>query len=278
MIGSHRLTLFLASTALTISLGYGVTDDQDLIVTPKQGQILEKFTDRMRPVLTQEYMTKPIFLLRWLRAANFNVETAERMLMNNLKWRRDNNIDNINNEDWSFFEEEFAYSVDTFDKTGRPIITIDSGKWDVRQAVLSGQRPRLVRWMVKMMEDATKLVRMQQARGVNVTRWGMIYNLGYFNLVQSGCLQCLTVYTEFVQNYEKYYPNHASTITLVNTPGIFDVILRAIRPAMSPASRDTLQVYGTNKPQWQQALLKDIPKNQLPVEYGGTRRRKHFDE
>lgn len=41
-----------------------------------------------------------------------------------------------------------------------------------------------------MMEDATKRVRDYQQQGKNVTRWGMIYNLGYFNLVQSGCFQC----------------------------------------------------------------------------------------
>lgn len=33
-----------------------------------------------------------------------------------------------------------------------PVLTIDSGKWDVRQAVVSGQRDKLVRWMVKSLK------------------------------------------------------------------------------------------------------------------------------
>jgi hypothetical protein len=111
--------------------------------------------------------------------------------MQDLLWRRENNIKNIDNEDWSYFEEDYAYSVESIDKTGRPILYFeDSAKWDVRQAVVSGQKAKLTRWMVKMMEDATKRVRELQNEGHNVTRWGMIFNLAYFNLVQSGCLQC----------------------------------------------------------------------------------------
>lgn len=40
--------------------------------------------------------------------------------MQNLKWREDINIKNLENEDWSHFEEEFAYSLDISDKHDRP--------------------------------------------------------------------------------------------------------------------------------------------------------------
>jgi len=70
------------------------------------------------------------------------------------------------------------------------VLTVDSQTWDVRSAVLSGRRDQLIRWMIKMMEDATKKVRQFEDEGKNVTRWAMIYDLGYFNLAQSGCLNC----------------------------------------------------------------------------------------
>jgi len=49
--------------------------------------------------------------------------------------------------------------------------------------------------MTKMVEDATKKVRQLEEEGKNVTRWGIIYNLAYFNLVQSGCFQCKSTTT-----------------------------------------------------------------------------------
>src|SRR5882757_4975322 len=37
-----------------------------------------------------------------------------------LAWRQTNNMDTIDEEDWSYFERGYAYSVDTNDKRGQP--------------------------------------------------------------------------------------------------------------------------------------------------------------
>jgi len=37
-----------------------------------------------------------------------------------LKWRKENRIEDIDNEDWSYFEEEFAYSLQTVDFENKP--------------------------------------------------------------------------------------------------------------------------------------------------------------
>jgi hypothetical protein len=41
--------------------------------------------------------------------------------MQDLKWRKENKIDNILEEDWSDFEEQYKYSLfDAKDKEGKP--------------------------------------------------------------------------------------------------------------------------------------------------------------
>lgn len=40
--------------------------------------------------------------------------------MQNLRFREENNLDGILNEDWSDVESDFPYSTDTYDKEGRP--------------------------------------------------------------------------------------------------------------------------------------------------------------
>jgi len=245
--------------------------DRDITLTKSQKTILDQFTGKVRHRIKEAYMLEPLYLLRFLRARQFNAEIAEEMFVKHLNWRRDKRIDELDRLDWSYFEEEFGYSVDIKDKSGRPFITIDSTRWDVRQAVVSGQRDKLVLWMVKMMEDAARKVREYQKAGNKVTRWGIIFDLSYFNLVQSGCLQCITVYAEFVENCEHYYPNTVDKIFLVNTPMLFETVLSVVRPIMSQETRNNLRVYGTDKRKWQQALRKDFDAQELPKQFGGTR-------
>jgi hypothetical protein len=79
------------------------------------------------------------------------------------------------------------------------------------------------------------------------------------------------VYTEFITNYELHYPNTVNKIFLINTPGIFEVVLRVIRPLMAPSTRESLAVYGINKMQFEAAISKEISKNELPDWLGGKR-------
>lgn len=51
------------------------------------------------------------------------------------------------------------------------------------------------------------------------------------------------------------------------------MVLRVIRPLMSPITREALKVYGQDKAVWSKVLLGIADKNQLTVDYGGTYKR-----
>lgn len=40
--------------------------------------------------------------------------------MKNIKWRTLNKMDTILQEDWSDMQEEYPYTLDTYDKEGKP--------------------------------------------------------------------------------------------------------------------------------------------------------------
>jgi len=48
------------------------------------------------------------------------VDLAEQMLLDNLKWREENSLDTIHEEDWSEFEKVYRYAIEGCDKVGRP--------------------------------------------------------------------------------------------------------------------------------------------------------------
>lgn len=93
---------------------------------------LTKDKDKDDNMLSSLSLFIDIYLVRWLRAVNWNIMEAGVLLLENLRWRKDNKMDTILEEDWSKFEEKFPYFVEGCDKEGRPgkslslIIVLDS--------------------------------------------------------------------------------------------------------------------------------------------------------
>ncbi|CAL8079960.1 unnamed protein product [Orchesella dallaii] len=257
----------------TISV-VGISAAQDLTLTPKELQALTKFREMVKPRLENEhdYMKSDIYLIRWLRAKNLNLRQAENMLMENLKWRKQYNIDGIHDEDWSDMFQDYPYTNDTFDLAGRPIGAFSLSDWDFRKAIASGKQVRLFRFMIKLLDEATNAVLRLQQEGKNVTQWKVLMNMEGFNLVQHGCGSCLPGFSYFVQAYENYYPGFADAIVTINTPSAFQVVLNLVRPVFTPQTRESLKVFGTNRAQWMAYLDKEISKDQRYPEYGGTRK------
>ncbi|ODN03975.1 SEC14-like protein 2 [Orchesella cincta] len=247
--------------------------EKDLTLTLLQKQTLDKFKQRVANRLPRDYMKQDIYLIRWLRARNFNVDQAEQMLNENLKWRKNSKIDTILKEDWSEFHEKYPYNLDTISKDGKPILTGNFGDWDIRAIALAGRMPQLIRYLDSGMEDATTMVRKFQSQGKNVTQFDFLVNMDNYNIVQHGCLQCITFYLALVSSYENHFPGDANKIVLFNTPPVFEIVLRVIRPIMSPITRNALQVYGQDKGVWSKVLLNIADKSQLTPEYGGTYKR-----
>ncbi|OXA52221.1 Patellin-2 [Folsomia candida] len=152
----------------------GVSLNQDLTLTKSQKEALDKFKANVLPKLTKDYQKSDIYLIRWLRAKNFNVRAAEEMLMSDLKWRRAEKMDNIHTEDWSDMEEEFPWFMDGYDNEGKPILTANYDEWDLRKGVVAGKLQRIMRWMTYAQESGVRRVRELQAEGKNVTQWHVI--------------------------------------------------------------------------------------------------------
>jgi len=248
-----------------------VSLSQDLTLTKSQKAALDKFKANVLPKLTQDYQKSDLYLIRWLRAKNFNIKDAEEMLKADLKWRKAERMDDIHKEDWSDMQEEFPWYMDGYDNEGKPIVTTNFDEWDIRKGVVAGKIKRLMRWMTFGQESAVRKVRELQGMGKNVTQWDFIINMNNFNIPVHGCAQCLPIYTNYVLNYEKHYPGSVDKMMLLNTPQVFEVVLNLIRPVMSQQTRDALKVYTNNKDEWEHIVFADIKRDQLVKQYGGTK-------
>ncbi|CAL8089273.1 unnamed protein product [Orchesella dallaii] len=183
----------------------GISVEKDLSLTLSQKNALDKFRAQVEPLLDQSYMKNDIYLIRWLRARNFDLRSAENMLRENLKWRREQKIDGIRKEDWNDMRRDYHATIDTYDKEGRPIGVIDIYDWDIRRAVLQGKGQRLLRYMDYLLESITTQVFERQDRGMNVTQWKVLGNADGFNLIEHGCPLCIPLWIQFIQGLENHY-------------------------------------------------------------------------
>ncbi|ODM90086.1 SEC14-like protein 2 [Orchesella cincta] len=158
-----------------------VSVEKYLTLTLRQKNALDKFRQTVEPILKESYMKQDTYLIQWLRARNFDIHSAEQMLRANLKWRKENGIDYIENEDWSDMISDFHATMDTYDKTGRPVGVIDIYDWDIRRAVIQGKAPRLLRYIVWLVENVTTQVYQRQEKlGMNVTQVVVLGNANGF--------------------------------------------------------------------------------------------------
>ncbi|CAL8069485.1 unnamed protein product [Orchesella dallaii] len=181
-------------------------------------------------------------------------------------------MDTINEEDWSDMKDDYHYDADTFDREGRPIGTLNIGPWNFRRAAITGKMPRLLRYMDKMLEEATQAVIKLQGMGKNVTQWKVILNMDGFNLIQHACPRCLPGYASFVSSYEEHYPQFADALILINNPPAFQVVLELVRPIFTAPTRKALKIFGQDKKQWEAYLEKEISQEERRPEFGGIKR------
>jgi len=251
---------------------YGLTVEEELTLTRDEKRELDKFKMYVENELnvTQSYMKTDIYLIKWLRVAKLDTfrGSAQDLFKEHLKWRVENKIDDILSEDFSKLRESlYPIFLEGEDKTGRPVLAADASQWDVRGAVLAGLKEKAVRLIYYSIELQLKKIRDKQALGQNVTQMIAILDLSGYSIVQHGCLNCISIYVDFIRSFIFRYPYMTDSLIFVNTPPIFEIILDTLN--LRKARIVTVKVFGKDKREWRKYLTSRIDDNQLPKFLGG---------
>jgi len=279
------LNLFRIDSAQTIKLvficisiqsclcGFNSTIEGSRNGNVKELDSLKKLRKEVKDILYQPYMKEDKYLLPWLRAKNYDVESAAAMIRNAIEWRKRNNIDSILSEDWSSVERALPYRNDGVARDGSPILEIQSGKWSVRKFVLSGKRDVYNKYLTRISEHMATKVREQAAKtgNNNITQHISLYDLSGYNIREHGCVACIPAQLQTPRDFEAYFPQAFKALYFLNTPKVFEALLILLRPVMSPYTNKVLHVYGSNKHEWSQHIFKIVAPDQIMPGYGGTK-------
>jgi len=247
---------------LVATLVESTSVEEDLSLTKKQSQTLGVFRKMMLPLLDKTYKKEDVYLIRWLKHRNFNLDRAKGYLTNDIEWRKTEKMDEILNEDWSEIEKDIPFKHLGNDVDGKPILYFHFGEMDVRKLVLQGKTNLVLRRFNQMMEWGESLVRMEQDKGKNVTRYHIIPNLKGFNARQHLCPACVTIYVQIVINFESHFPLTLDTYSALNGPQIFQTVINAVLPFMSEENRNVIKFYA-GKQEWEPALRKFLPSEAM---------------
>ncbi|XP_035715534.1 uncharacterized protein LOC110859642 isoform X2 [Folsomia candida] len=181
--------------------------NEDLVISWEQKIKLDEFRTIVEAQLPHEYMKTDIYLIRWLKACNYDIPAAARMLRENLRWREENEMDTILDEDWTEFNSQYRFNLDGCDDNGAPVAVLFVGEWDMRRAALAGQSDKMRRFIDKCFEEVTTVLRNMQAHGSNATRPNLILDVASLSVQVQACPRCIPFYIYLVQTLGAHFPN-----------------------------------------------------------------------
>ncbi|XP_062308114.1 SEC14-like protein 2 [Osmerus eperlanus] len=149
-------------------------------LSPKQAEALEQFRERIQDILPQLPAQHDHFLLRWLRARNFNIQKAEAMLRKHVDFRKQVAADTITTE-WhppEVIEKYLSGGMCGYDREGSPIWYDVIGPMDPKGLFLSASKQDFIKSKIRDCEKLQKECDLQSERlGRNVESITMIYDV-----------------------------------------------------------------------------------------------------
>ncbi|XP_046680270.1 SEC14-like protein 2 isoform X1 [Homalodisca vitripennis] len=211
------------------------------------------------------------FLLRWLRARNFDCAAAEKMLRESLKWRAEWDVDNL--EEWeapAVFEQYYPSGICGFDREGSPVIVLPFSGMDIWGMLHTVTKADLIKQTIRTVERHLALARSQASiHGHQASQLVAIIDMTDFNLRQYAWRPASELVIAMIQMYEANYPEILKACYIINVPKVFALAFSIVKNFLNDYTISKIQIFKAEPGKWGPALLRQIPAENLPQQYGG---------
>ncbi|XP_018492146.1 patellin-4 [Raphanus sativus] len=210
-----------------------------------------------------------VILLKFLRARDFKVNEAFEMLKKTLKWRKEQKIDSVLGEDFGEDLASAAY-MNGLDRESRPVcynVYSVFGNEELYQKTFGSEQSRenLLRWRFQLMEKGIQKLVLKPG---GVTSLLQIHDLkncpGLFKKELWVAIKNATV------ALQDNYPELVSRNVFINVPFWFYASSTLLSPFLTQRTKSKFVV--TRPANVTETLLKYIPAEEIPVQYGGFQR------
>uniref|UniRef100_A0A1B6EH81 CRAL-TRIO domain-containing protein n=1 Tax=Cuerna arida TaxID=1464854 RepID=A0A1B6EH81_9HEMI len=198
------------------------------------------------------------YLLRFLRARSFKVESAYRLLVNYYTFRENNpEFYDVNPLDLSFIGDADAVSVMPYrEQTGRRILIYKLGKWNPSEYAAD----ELFKATLAILELGILEPRAQVLGGRVI--WDLEgLTMAHYWQISPAIVQ------KVIELMVTSFPMKVHSIHIVNESWVFDMIFSMFKPFLGRRYRDIMFFHGTDM----ESLHAHIHPKFLPKVYGGIR-------
>lgn len=217
-------------------------------------------------------------MLRYLRANNFDTKKTVAHMIKNVEWRRNMKVQHLvtqrpeeilgfNMPDLTCIFPHWQYG---FDKTGRPVIYKQYGKFDAGgiKKMSGGNYDRIIQYHVWEQEAVSRLCLQQTRRlGRLVETSTGIVDVKDMTLWQ--ITRDFLALTRSIADVDQgQYPETLGRIYILNAPSAFPYVYGMVRPWLDPVVAAKIFVLGGPK-EYEPVLIDFIGKENLPSNYGG---------
>jgi hypothetical protein len=241
-------------------------------LTMIQLHILEKFKKELKEEghFVEERMDDAM-LLRFLRARKFDIIKAKEMLIDCEKWRIEFGVDDIV-ENFDFKEREvvnryYPQYYHKTDKDGRPIYIQRLGQLDIKALYAATTTERQLQRLVLEYEKSLteRLPASSRAVGHPIETYCTILDLGGVSL--SNFYRVRDYVSAASSIGQNRYPETMGKFYIINAPWAFSAVWAIVRPWLDEVTVAKIEILGGG---YKDALLLQIPKENLPKEFGGV--------
>ena len=210
-------------------------------------------------------------LLQWFTARRFHVDRTIQMIENNIKWRKENNVNKI--FEWDapeVLKKYYPVSLIGHDKKGRPIWIIIQAGEDIRGILHSVSKHDYVKYTILILEKMrTELLKQSVKYSYPITQQIVIMDLEGFSLSDFIWKPCFEVQSECTKMFEDHYPEILKNAFCINAPAVFTIAYTMLRPFLDEATQNKIQIFG--KQGWKETILSQLPAEVIPKYWGGTK-------
>jgi len=242
------------------------------MAAPKEDEkeLLNKFRERLQDLELEGDKNSDMFLIRWIRARDHNLDAAEDMLRKAIEWRKEKNVDNY--KEWKIpeeFHELLVYEVLGYDAENSPVVVVPSGNWNLKKVAREYGAQAFVDYKITKHEELLAAMKGKSTpEGVPVTQSLFIVDIKNVSISQTS-LDVLEMLKQDARVYEAYYPEVMKACHMINAPWFFSIFFNILKPFMSQKTSGKMYVYDSNPNNWMPIFKDLVPAQVLPSCYGG---------
>ncbi|KAJ9163254.1 hypothetical protein P3X46_022943 [Hevea brasiliensis] len=215
-----------------------------------------------------------VVLLKFLRAREFKVNDAFEMLRKTLQWRKESNIDSILDDDVGV-DLSSAFYMNGIDREGHPVCYNNYGVFGNEELYNKAfgteeNRKQFLRWRFQLME---KGIRKLDLKPGGVTSLLQISDLK--NSPSPSKKDLRVAMKQAVGLLQDNYPELVARNIFINVPFWYYALNALLSPFLTQRSKSKFVVARPAKVT--DTLLKYIPAEEIPVQYGGFKRENDFE-